>query len=327
MTFAEKLEVIGMVGSAIGFIVWVGLTIWGNLLTKDQNRHFAEQNQIMRTQGGLSSMSLPDTPPSARYKLRLWPFVAMTLIMIMTFAAGGFSYYDRHYGAAQLRPNAPPPSLGRSATDVAKAGDRATSIACPPVPTPAPRESEVSASADRLREQLAQANAQIAVLQSQRQRSAVAPTPIQSTGPISWNGSFGFSQSSDANGEAIFSAIIFSGTNISLAPVQLSNAYIASELTGAQETLQVNMGGGLEQLAAIAEINQIPPNAPIELWASFKPALHASEFLAQWGKLRFHAEYGDIKYDKTFDEQTITDYLSRYPNAHVGPHITRKSGR
>jgi hypothetical protein len=171
------------------------------------------------------------------------------------------------------------------------------------------------------------ANALIAVLQSQRQRSAVAPTPIQSTGPISWNGSFGFSQSSDANGEAIFSAIIFSGTNISLAPVQLSNAYIASELTGAQETLQVNMGGGPEQLAAIAEINQIPPNAPIELWASFKPALHASEFLAQWGKLRFHAEYGDIKYDKTFDEQTITDYLSRYPNAHVGPHITRKSGR
>jgi hypothetical protein len=204
-----------------------------------------------------------------------------------------------------------------SGTDTAKASDEGKAVPSPPISVSA------TSQIDRLQQQLAQANSQIAALQSQR-HPAIAS--IQSAGPISWNGSFGFAQGTDANGEAIFSAIIFSGTNISSAPVQLSTAYIASELTGAQETLQVNMGGGPEQLAAIAEINQIPPNAPIELWVPFKPALHASDFLAQWGKLRFHAEYGGIKYDKTFDEQTITNYLSRYPNAHIGPHITRKSG-
>jgi len=97
VTFAEKLEVIGMVGSAIGFTCWVALTIWGNLLTKEQNQHFAEQNQIMRTQGGLSSMP-PSDASAGRYKLRYWPFVAMALLMLMTWAAAGFDYYDRHHG-------------------------------------------------------------------------------------------------------------------------------------------------------------------------------------------------------------------------------------
>lgn len=176
-----------------------------------------------------------------------------------------------------------------------------------------------------LQQQLDRANAEIRSLQTRQQQRITPPTSTASGAPIGWNGNFGFAQGTDANGEAIFSAIIFSGTNTSSVPVQLSNAYIVSELTGAQETLQVSMGGP-GQLAAIAEINQIPPNALIELWAPLKPALHASDFLAQWGKLRFHAEYGDIKYDKVFDENTVTDYLRRFPSAHIGPHITKKVG-
>jgi hypothetical protein len=173
-----------------------------------------------------------------------------------------------------------------------------------------------------LQQQLDRANAEIRSLRTQQQVS-----PATSTGsgaPISWNNSFSVSQTTDAKGELLLLAIIFSGTNTGPTPMQLNDAYIVSELTGAREPLQVSMAPG--QLAAITEINQIPPNAPIELWAPLKPGLRAAEFLAQWGRLRFHAEYGGIKYDKVFDENTVTDYLRRFPFAHIGPHITRKSG-
>ncbi len=176
---------------------------------------------------------------------------------------------------------------------------------------------------DRLQQQLAQANAQIAVLQSQPPRSAISPTPVQLTGPISWNGSFSFSQTTDANGGLLLLAIIFDGKNTSSIPIQLTNAYIISELTGEKETLQVSMGPG--QLASIGEINQIPPGAPIELWATLKPGLHAAAFLERWGKLRLHAEYGNNRqYDRIFDQKTVTEYLNQFPFANLGPHITKK---
>jgi hypothetical protein len=205
-----------------------------------------------------------------------------------------------------------------SGTDTAKASDESKGVPSPPI------SASAKAQIDRLQQQLAQDNAQIAALQSQQQRSATAPTHTESTEPISWNNSFGFSQTTDAKGELLLLAIIFNGTNTGLTPVQLNDAYIVSELTGAKEALQVSMAPG--QLAAITEINQIPPNAPIELWAPLKPGLNAADFLAQWGRLRFHAEDGGIKYDKVFDENTITDYLRRFPFAHFGPHVTRKSG-
>lgn len=115
-----------------------------------------------------------------------------------------------------------------------------------------------------LQKQLAEVRAEIGSLQQQR-AATTTPAPTESGAPISWNGSFGFVQGTDASGDAIFSAVVFSGTNAGSMPVQLKDAYIVSGLTGAKETLQVNLRAGPGQLAAIGQINQIPPNARIEL--------------------------------------------------------------
>jgi hypothetical protein len=181
-----------------------------------------------------------------------------------------------------------------------------------------PSESKI----DGLKQQLAEADAQIAALQSSRS-SAIVPTPTQSTGPITWNGSFGFSQTTDASGELMLLAVVFDGKNTSSAPIQLTDAYIISELTGEKETLQVNIGPG--QLIPIGEINQIPPDATIELYGPLKPGLHAAEFLERWGKLRLHAEYGNnTQYDRIFDEKTVAAYLNQFPFSNLGPHVTKK---
>jgi hypothetical protein len=241
-----------------------------------------------------------------------WVFVVFIYLGMPSFI-GAITRATRQQTAPVLR--------SASATDVARPNDKATALACPPASASAMELNSAKSQIDHLQQQLAQANAQITALQ----HPAIASMPIQSTGPISWNSSFGTSQTTDANGDPIFPAIIFSGTNSSSMPVQLKDAYIVSNMTGAKETLQVNMGYGPEHLAAIGDINQIPPKAQIELWALFNPVLHASDWVANWGAFRFHADYGDSKYDNTFDEQAIINYLSRYPNAHVGPHITKKS--
>jgi hypothetical protein len=107
------------------------------------------------------------------------------------------------------------------------------------------------------------------------------------------------------------------------APVELTGAYIVSTITGEKKDLQVGIGPG-PKLAAISNINQLPPNALLELWGAFKPpGITFTDFETQWGAFHFHAEYAGIKFDKNFDREFVGNWLSQFPG--MGPHVTTKT--
>jgi hypothetical protein len=168
-----------------------------------------------------------------------------------------------------------------SAKDVAKASDNATAFACPPISASAMELNSAKSQIDRLQQQLVQANTQIAELQNQRHPS-ITPTPIQSTGPISWNDSFAFSQTTDTNGELVLQAIIFEGKNTSSKPIRLINAYIISELTGEKEMLQVGIGIG--QFTSIGRNKRNPAGRPSRIIGSVKTGTQRCRFVRTMGK-------------------------------------------
>jgi hypothetical protein len=151
--------------------------------------------------------------------------------------------------------------------------------------------------------------------------SNTAQSPDSVGGPITWDHQMGVSQTGDSNG-LILLAILMSGKNTSSSPVQLKGAYLISELTGAKEDLKINIG--INNLVPIPDVNEIPPGALIELWAPLRTPLNATDFMAQWGRFQFHADYDNTKFDMVFDESFVANRLAQFPSAHIGPHVTKK---
>jgi hypothetical protein len=110
MTLSDKIEIAGLVGGGLSFVVYAGLQIWSNRIqqqsvavSQQQTRVFEEQNEIMRAQGAvegsamLRSIPLPKSPPIVP-KLRLWPLIAIAGLFLVTLSVAGFDIYERHFG-------------------------------------------------------------------------------------------------------------------------------------------------------------------------------------------------------------------------------------
>lgn len=70
-------------------------TIGGLWLTHIGNMHFQEQNRILIAQHEGKS-GRPENAPSP-YRPPKWPFVTVAILMLMTWSAAGYDYYDRHH--------------------------------------------------------------------------------------------------------------------------------------------------------------------------------------------------------------------------------------
>jgi hypothetical protein len=135
--------------------------------------------------------------------------------------------------------------------------------------------------------------------------------------PIAWSDQLSFW----TNG--LLLGFVVRGNVTSPTPVQLTDAYVVSEITGERKFLKVEIAPG-PKLAAISDINEIPPTALLQLWATFpSPGITGTDFLAHWGSFVFHAEYAGIKYDKVFSRDTVESF-TRMQFPEVGPHVTPK---
>jgi hypothetical protein len=120
---------------------------------------------------------------------------------------------------------------------------------------------------------------------------------------------------------------VLGGQNIGNIPVKLTDAYVISEITGENKILEVQIAPGMK-LAPISDINEVPPGAWLQLWATFpSPGISPTDFLEHWGRFLFHAEYAGIKYDKVFSRETVENILRRQFPEEVGPHVTTKEPR
>src|SRR5262249_9914534 len=138
------------------------------------------------------------------------------------------------------------------------------------------------------------------------ERTSPVPAPAQRElaldvdRPIAWRSDLSFW----TTGNALLGVVI-RGTITDAAPVQLTAAYIISDITGERKDLQVEIAPG-PNLAAISDINQIPPKALLQLWATFSsPGISPTDFVARWGSFRFHAEYAGVKHDKVFSREAV----------------------
>jgi hypothetical protein len=105
------------------------------------------------------------------------------------------------------------------------------------------------------------------------------PAPAQSQPeqhkPIAWRDDLNFWVAG-----ANLLGVVIRGTITSPAPVQLTDAYIISEITGEKKVLEVELKPG-PKLAPISDINAIPPEALLQLWQPFHhpaPALQPATF-------------------------------------------------
>ncbi len=138
--------------------------------------------------------------------------------------------------------------------------------------------------------------------------------------PITWRNDLSFWTS------GLLLGFVLRGNITSPTPVKLTDAYIVSEITGELKDLKVEIAPG-PKLVAIYEINEIPPNALLQLWATFlSPGITPTDFLAHWGSFLFHAEYAGIKYDQVFSRDTVESF-TRMQFPEVGPHVTTKEAR
>jgi len=75
---------------------WVGIVV--GLITLyllwQQNQIFREQNRIFATQAEVATM--PSENSTVIRLRRYWPMLLMALLMLLTWLAVGFDYYDRH---------------------------------------------------------------------------------------------------------------------------------------------------------------------------------------------------------------------------------------
>jgi hypothetical protein len=64
------------------------------LLMWQQNRILQRQNEIFARQEGVDAEV--ESQPQAKY-LKYWPMLAMGILMLLTWTAVGYNYYDRHH--------------------------------------------------------------------------------------------------------------------------------------------------------------------------------------------------------------------------------------
>jgi hypothetical protein len=114
-------------------------------------------------------------------------------------------------------------------------------------------------------------------------------------------------------------ALRFHGTNSSQKEVRLKEAVIRSALKGNEIALEVMAEN---TILTIAEINLIPPGAPIELVAKFNlpTGLTSEEFLATWSRFNLVVIDDTKEYRVPFNEGSLAAF---FPGM-VGPHITKK---
>ncbi len=85
------------------------------------------------------------------------------------------------------------------------------------------------------------------------------------------------------------------------------------------------LNAGKEGKILPRDANSIPSGMHFYLTAELDPPLSAPQVLSQWGKVHFFAEYGDQKYEATFDETYMRGKLSEFAGSPLGPHITKRS--
>ncbi len=185
---------------------------------------------------------------------------------------------------------------------------------------------ELQAEVQRAREaakELETVRSQIADLRQQndalRQASSqLKPTSADQT-PIKW-GQLGFGYQGGA--EPTFIDIEIPASITGTLPVELKDAYIISGTTGARLPMMLDAGKSGKILPR--EAYPIPNGMSFYLTAELKPPLSTLDLLSQWGKVYFFAEYGDQKYQATFDEDYMRRHLSAYHGSPLGAHITMK---
>jgi len=182
--------------------------------------------------------------------------------------------------------------------------------------------AKIAAAVAPLNSKISQLQAALADMTRQRDSALIQkpsrplPLPSPISGPITWSPDLTAWNTGDNEGPLLLGIGV---RGITSGFADLKDAYIISDVTGEKKTLEVSTAPG-PQLSPISQINQIPPGAPVELWAAFKPpGIRPNDLLTQWHTFHFHAEYSGIVYDRVFD---VTALANQFPN--MGPHITKK---
>ena len=188
-------------------------------------------------------------------------------------------------------------------------------------PIIAERDAEKQRADDAMKE-LAAANQRLAALQGAKppqQETEQAPN-VQgvTTDPISWQPRFlmysfvrqqdGTVRSADPTHIGILSLrASVSGSS----PVAMKEAYIESELTGERRSFKLSARPGVLDAGPIPldQLNPIPPGAQFALMVEWNPALSVSDFVNQWGRMRFRITYDDRVFEKTLNESQIKEII------------------
>lgn len=128
------------------------------------------------------------------------------------------------------------------------------------------------------------------------------------------------------------------GKNIASHPVRLHEAYLMSDITGSRLRLKLALSdetGTLYPRRTVlpTEINPIPPEAVVSLVtdefrvdpSKYPSHIPENEFLQQWGRIRFFAEYDGTKYTATLDEESIKKQLANAHSPPPKPHVTERA--
>lgn len=181
-------------------------------------------------------------------------------------------------------------------------------------------DQKIKEAVDPIQTQLMTAKERIHELEARAAPTpALRPMSQNDLGPIAWTTN-GISFWTNGN----LLGVLIRG-KVGNAPVTLIDAYIISGETGEKKTLKVEMKPGPE-LDDIVNINTLPPDAPLNLWAVFpSPGLTPTEFIAKWGTFHFYAQYGETKYDAVFSKKLIEGEVAQQFPGSVGPHVTPKA--
>jgi hypothetical protein len=177
-------------------------------------------------------------------------------------------------------------------------------------------ESQAAKELETVRSQIADLKQQNDAL---RQASSQQAPATADQSPIKW-GQLGFGYMGGA--EPTFIDIEIPASITGALPVELKDAYIISGTTGARLPMMLDAGKAGKILPR--EAYPIPNGISFYLTAELKPPLSTLDLLSQWGKVYFFAEYGDKKYQATFDENYMRTQLSKYRGSPLGAHITKK---
>lgn len=131
--------------------------------------------------------------------------------------------------------------------------------------------------------------------------------------PIKWENHLSMTP-----GDGAIKALQFRGFNLSDGEVSLTSASIISSVNGHQVLLSADAGP--DGIIPINELNLIPAKAPIVLVAEFVPPVAHGQFIDEWKKFTFNAEYAGTVYRFTYDEAMMSLF---FPGK-LGPRLSKK---